>query len=118
MLTLMDNKLGLVCSLLLCRLGQPAAGKKSTPLRCFTYRYFESFHERHVGFLVLLAPFRVLTDQGTMDEDREHVQNYCKQITETKITTGLGLLDNVSDTSGREKLPSIICMVRLMPLFL
>ena len=31
-LTLMDTKFGLLCSLLLCRLGLPAAGKKSTPL--------------------------------------------------------------------------------------
>ena len=32
MLTLMDKKFGLVCSLLLCRLQLPAAGKRSAPL--------------------------------------------------------------------------------------
>ena len=31
-LTLMDKKFGLLCSLLLCRLGLPVAGKKSTHL--------------------------------------------------------------------------------------
>ena len=43
MLTLMDKKFGLVCSLLLCRLGLAAAGKKSTPL-WEAYDFTSSFY--------------------------------------------------------------------------